>query len=70
MAHEAEAWRTRPWQPGLKSGGGCGLGFLGSLPRGPANHNPKSEKASKVTTAEAETGDGGVAGVRVAVRKH
>ena len=30
---------------------GCGLGALGWLPRGPANHSPKSEKASKVITA-------------------
>lgn len=36
---------------------GCGLGALGWLPRGPTNHSPKSEKASKVTTA-AEMGFG------------
>lgn len=33
---------------------GVSFGALGWLPRGPANHSPKSEKASKVTIASRE----------------
>lgn len=56
IAHEPEAWRTRPWHPGLELGW-VWAWSLGLVAEGPDQPQSEERKASKVTSA-AEDGVG------------